>query len=121
MLVTLLVCFSVQAINAVTPCNMQTIKTSKYASTMLQSMPCHEVSLENKQNNNLVPKNKSSNKHKNNLQCENCTCCPVLTTNSLNGINSQPHALVNPKSIGAIIASPLSAEPVYLYRPPITL
>ncbi|WP_448248989.1 hypothetical protein [Thalassotalea agariperforans] len=111
LLTALLLCFSVQAINAVTPCAMQHF-SSPQTTVDFDVMPCHQMQTD------TMP---MANDSENNTQCDNCQCCHVLFShNPLFTLEINSHlreqninSFVKPLLLPAALSS--------LYRPPISL
>ena len=126
LLTTLLLCFSAQAINAVIPCTMQSAMGIAIKGTINDTIqdvsenpimktmdipPCHQT-----------PDNNSAfqNNEQNNKQCDNCQCCPVLSSsNFLFSLNIEHNLIEAPANL-LINSLRLPANANNLYRPPIT-
>ena len=102
--------------------NMVSNTTSNQASEKRlissKEMPCHELT-STSESKALTDDIKVS-PETNSIECENCTCCPVLSSGSLIFSYGLIDTLITPKTNTHITTSPLSAISVSLYRPPIT-
>lgn len=111
LLTALLLCFSVQAINAVTPCTMQHFSNTQ-AIVNFDVMPCHQTQAD------TMP---MANDSENNKQCDNCQCCHVLFShNPLFTLELSSHLReqnITPFIKQLFLPATLSS----LYRPPISL